>query len=69
MFTLLYPTSSGIQPVLYDLLAIWDQSNGLATALHTQCGMDKIVALEARRYSSGGLRSMDLAPGFIMEFL
>ena len=43
-------------PIPYDLLAIWDQNNGLATALHGQCGLDKIIALEVRMYSLWDLR-------------
>ena len=46
------------------LLAICDQSNGLATALHGQYGLDKIIALEGRMYSLWDLRSMVLALGW-----
>ena len=46
-----------LPPIQYDLLAIYDQSNGLATALHGQCGcgLDKIIALEGTMYFCGVL--------------
>ena len=46
IFTRVYPPSSGMQHIPYNLLAIWDQSNGLATILQGQCGLDKIIALD-----------------------
>ena len=42
-----------LPPIQYDLLAIYDQSNGLATALHGQCGLDKIIALAGTMYFCG----------------
>ena len=53
----------------YDLLAICDQSNGLDTALHGQCGLDKIIALEGTMYFLWDLRSWALALGFLWRSL
>ena len=51
--TLQYNVYWYLPPIQYDLLAIYDQSNGLATALHGQCGLDKIIALAGTMYFCG----------------